>query len=150
MSLWFVLSFYFVLELRKIAYARDRLDDTLLQANLAAALMDLYEYGSSGDLRFQDVFESHDLFLEILNSLEIVSYELYFYEEKEDGFTQYLFRDGQWIHNIDLVGKEQFVGGHTRISNASIYAKASIEVFIFGETGILLERDHCVDVTSLE
>ena len=64
--LWSVVCWIVLWSVIKAGYTNRHLEDCLMQANLAALIVDPYHYGSTGELVFEDADEIKGIFEEAL------------------------------------------------------------------------------------
>ena len=163
--LWVVVCWGVLLEVMRAGYASRYLEDSLLQANLAALLIDPYHYGSTGELVFQDASRTKQIFSDYLEDglgseevrqklgvngePEIIDFRIY--EVTSMGTTEFDYDENN--HYVQrLFGKEAMVTAPdgTIIQNSSIYAKVAVPMtFLFG-IEINAIKEHCVDIVSEE
>ena len=65
--LWGVVCWGVLWSVMKAGYTNRYLEDCLMQANLAALIVDPYHYGSTGEMIFEDADKIKDIFEEALN-----------------------------------------------------------------------------------
>ena len=61
---WLVCGFGILMTLAKAGYVSRYIEDCLMQANLAAILIDPYHYGATAELVFENVEETKTVFFE--------------------------------------------------------------------------------------
>ena len=161
--IWIVLVWCVLLNLMKADYAGRYIKDCLTQANLAALVVDPYQYGALGELVFADVRETKVLFEEVLsNSLgdeenleklgitgPAVLQEFRVYEVTESGISEFIF-DSQGAMQMCRYEADDTVKApdDTTITESGLYARIEVPV-AFG-FGIELKavKEHCVDIKS--
>lgn len=165
MLTWVVICWGVLLQVLKAGYVNQYLEDSLMQANLAAILVDPYHYGSTGELVFEDIDKTVELFFSTLNkslgdganrerlgiSGDVRIMDFRVYEVTADGVMEFLHHTNHAYERVEHEsGTEVFAPDGTEIQSSSIYAKIAVPVrFLFGiEVNVI--KEHCVDVVSEE
>ena len=159
--IWISMCLSVVFIVIKAGYVDQYLEDSLMQANLAAILVDPYQYGRTGELIFDDVNQIKTIFEESINaSLENVQklgieeaakvLDFRLYEVREDGVLEMIcMADIPEVSFYDVGTLVEAPDG-TRIVSSTIYAKISVPIrFGFG-IQIISTKEHCVDVMVSE
>lgn len=163
--LWITVCLSVLMQVMKAGYVDWYLQDVLMQANLAALLIDPYHYGTTGELVFEDVRKTKEIFEQVLRqgigdetdreglgiTQEAELMELRVYEVLKDRTTERIYHaSGGWTQKGYESGALVTAPDGTVIENTSIYAKIAVPVrFIFG-VEVTAVKEHCVDVVSEE
>lgn len=163
--LWAVFGWGVLLEVMRAGYVSQYLEDSLTQANLAAILIDPYHYGSTGELIFENVEATRELFLDTLHKglgeedvrqklglmedVRLVDFRVY--EVTSLGIAEFMYDEyGQGRQTLFESGAAVEAPDGTNIQNSSIYAKIAVPVeFLFG-VEVTAIKEHCVDIVSEE
>lgn len=162
--MWGVLACFALSGVVRAGYIRSYLEDSLLQANLAAILIDPYHYGKTGELVFQDVEETKAVFTDFLEMrltqrereklgitqpAEILDFRVY--EVTAERTTEFIFA-GDLPCEQKQFSKEHVVTAPdgTLIENSAVYAKIAISVECMPGIEITAIKEHCVDMVSEE
>jgi len=160
---WLVMVWCVLLNLKKADYAARYIEDCLTQANLAALVVDPYQYGSSGELVFSDVRETKALFENILkNSMDdeetlkklgitgpAALQEFRVYEVTGTGTAEFIF-DSLGFMRTCKYGLTETVTApdETVIEESALYARIEVPVaFLFG-IELKAIKEHCVDIKN--
>ena len=161
---WVVVCWGVLLQIIKAGYVNRYLEDCLTQANLAALLVEPYVYGSTGELVFEDLEKTRELFWETLNKslgeqktrnqlgisdVEVLDFRVY--EVTREGSTEYVFGNGNSYIKTNFLPEVLLKAPDgTEIQSSSIYAKIAVSThFIFG-IEVTAMKEHCVDIVSEE
>ncbi len=160
---WLVLGWCVLLTLMKAGYVGQYIEDSLMQANLAAIVTDPYHYGSTGELVFQNMEMTADMFEEVLmDSLgdaetrerlgigeEVLIQELRAYEVTAAGITEFIYDSQGYISSKQYEnGASVKAPDGTVIEESSLYARVEVPVvFMFG-IRLKAVKEHCVDRKS--
>lgn len=159
--MWISICFGVIFTITKAGYVDQYLEDSLMQANLAAILVDPYQYGCTGNLVFGDVNEIKKIFEEsiqtsltsiqelgIEEAVKVMDFRLY--EVTENGVLEmvctkdvpesYFYGAGSLVEAPD----------GTPIVSSAIYAKILVPVTVGFGIRITSIKEHCVDVMVSE
>ena len=162
--LWSVVCWIVLWSVIKAGYTNRHLEDCLMQANLAALIVDPYHYGSTGELVFEDADEIKGIFEEALKeglgseetkksvgikSVDLIEFRIY--EVVSDEMREIVF---DRYDNCSIVRHEKGVEleapDGTSIENSALYARIAVSTeFLFG-VEITAIKEHCVDIVSEE
>lgn len=162
--MWVVICWSILWTVMKAGYANRFLDDCLMQANLAALVVDPYYYGATGELIFENsddikhIFES--TFQESLGSedlrkslgikdIEIAEFRIYEVTNLETREIIYDYNGGRSIMRHDN-GKKIKAPDGTDIENSAIYAKIEVYTEFWHGINVRGIKEHCVDMMSKE
>ncbi len=160
---WLVWGFGILMTLAKAGYVNRYIEDCLMQANLAAILIDPYHYGSTGELVFENAQDVREFFQEVLfESLgsdetraklgigtEIRIQKLCIYEVTKAGTTEFIFDSWgllQTKHYDSAVVIKAPDG--TVIQNSSLYARIEVPIEFMLGIEVKAIKEHCVDIKS--
>ena len=159
--IWIVILFGVLFQVAKAGLLNRHLEDSLMQANLSAILIDPYQYGATKELVFANIDEVKERFeenlwegmgsYETMRKLGIVErakvQELRLYERKEKGICETVFRDGDPSIKLQHSWRDMVVAPDgTFIETASIYAKIAVPVRLGFGMELTVVKEHCVDV----
>ena len=160
---WISLFWSVLLQLVRAEYTGHFIEDCLMQANLAAMVVDPYHYGREGELVFQDAGETKLLFEGILKESfgaeenlkklgitePIVLQEFRVYEVTGNGTTESVFDSQGVLHTCWYdTGTVVKAPDGTVISESALYARIEVPVdFMFG-IRVNAVKEHCVDIKS--
>lgn len=163
--LWAVVCWGVLLSVMRAGYTNRYLEDCLVQANLAAILVDPYHYGSTGELVFENVDEVKALFEATLNQglgssetrqklgisgdVELIDFRIY--EVTTQGTSEFVYdRDGNRGMVRYAAGVTVEAPDGTYIQNSALYARIAVPTeFLFG-VEVTAIKEHCVDIVSEE
>ncbi|MBQ8816126.1 MAG: hypothetical protein IJZ84_02460 [Lachnospiraceae bacterium] len=160
---WLVWGFCILMTLMKAGYVNRYIEDCLMQANLAAILIDPYHYGSTGELVFENTQTVRNIFNEVLSESlgdaqnreklgigeEILVSEFRIYEVTTAGTTEFIY-DSQGIlqtKRYDSVTVLEAPDG-TVIQNSSLYARIEVPIKFMLGIEVRAIKEHCVDIKS--
>ncbi len=160
--LWGVVCGGVLWSIIKTGYTNRHLEDCLMQANLAALVVDPYHYGSTGELVFADADEIKGIFEDALNeglgsaetkkSLGIKGVDLIefrIYEVTSDEIREIIFDrydNCSMVRHVKDVQVEAPDG--TSIENSAVYACIAVPTeFLFG-VEVTAIKEHCVDIVG--
>ena len=163
--IWVVICWGILIEIMRAGYVSRYLEDSMTQANLAAMLIEPYDYGFAGVLVFHDLDNVKSNFAEVLEKafggdeerkalgitgdVEIVDFRVY---EVTPSMKAEFYYDNDMVTGYKWYDETAVVlaPDGTIIQNSSIYAKIAVPVkFLFG-IEITVMKEHCVDVVSEE
>ncbi|MFI3238104.1 MAG: hypothetical protein R3Y47_08790 [Lachnospiraceae bacterium] len=158
LMLFIILCYVLLLEMRKVSFFKSQLEDALVQANLAAAIVDVYEYGTSEEIVFlspQDSFLLIEEFLEVdlqstnlsVEEVEIVLLDCRFYEVEETQVVEYVFdeegvlslRQHSSIENMNTPNESV-------IETSTIYSKIGVWFEVLKLLPVYIEMEQSVDI----
>ena len=163
--MWTVILLGVILTVAKIGLVDQHLEDSLMQANLSATLIDPYQYGASNELVFADAMLGKATFerclvenlgskellqrLGVLEDVKVLEFRLY--ELREDGILERAYTDGETciLHRYDP-GAYVTAPDGTQILSSSIYTKISVPVKTVLGIEVTAIKEHCVDVVEGE
>ena len=145
--LWGVVCGGVLWSIIKTGYTNRHLEDCLMQANLAALVVDPYHYGSTGELVFADADEIKGIFEDALNeglgsaetkkSLGIKGVDLIEFR---------IYDNCSMVRHVKDVQVEAPDG--TSIENSAVYACIAVPTeFLFG-VEVTAIKEHCVDIVG--
>lgn len=162
--LWGVVCWSVLWSVMKAEYTNRHLEDCLMQANLAALIVDPYHYGSTGELVFKNADEVKRIFEKVLNEglgstekrerlgikkVELIDFRVY--EVTENEIKEVIF---DRYNNCGVLryakGAKVTAPDGTSIESSAIYARIAVPTeFLFG-VEVTAIKEHCVDIVSEE
>ncbi len=162
---WMTICIGVFLSVIKAGYVNQYLEDCLMQANLAAMLIDPYRYGTTGELVFADTEKTKTAFEETLKESfgmqenlqkigikeEITLLELRLYEVSKTGITEIVYTKAETARNFHYEkDMTVFAPDGTEIISSAIYAKICVPVTVGFGIQVPSVKEHCVDVIVSE
>lgn len=165
MLLWMGIGVGVLLSITKAGYVNQYLEDCLMQANLAAILIDPYHYGVTEELVFADTGQIKEVFEKSLETSlgndetlqklgiqkPITILEFRVYEVTKEGILEvvYIKDEDASTYHYPIDTPVDAPDG-TRIVSSAIYAKISVPVKAGFGIQITSIKEHCVDVIVSE
>ena len=162
--LWGVVCWGVLWSVIKAGYTNRHLEDCLMQANLAALIVDPYHYGSTGELIFENADEVKSIFEEVLKEglgstetkkslgiKDVVLLDFRIYEVTSQEIKEIIFDRYDNCSVVRYVKEAEVAAPDgTSIENSAIYARIAVPTeFLFG-VEVTAIKEHCVDIVSEE
>lgn len=146
---WMVVLVGVAFTLVKVGLIDQHLEDSLMQANLSALLIDPYQYGETGELVFANVWDVKASFEKCLPEGEVLDFRLY--EMRSEGILEMICEGtesgtSRWYD----VGAFVVAPDGTEIVSSSIYSKIAVPVKVGFGIEVTAVKEHCVDVIVSE
>lgn len=162
---WMVVLVGVAFTLAKAAFVDQHIEDSLMQANLSALLIDPYQYDETGELVFANALEVEKIFEEslnvslggdetlqkfgILDAAKLLDFRLY--EVRTEGILETVCEGtkagtSRWYE----LGAYVLAPDGTQIVSSSIYAKIAVPVKVGFGIEVTAVKEHCVDIIVSE
>lgn len=163
-----ILVFSYQIYLSEIIQAGRNVEDALAASELAAAVIDIKEFGRTGNVMFSEKEAVYASFLyHLRNNLQmdgegrsklsvlaagpITVEDFRIYEVKGDVITEYQFdQSGRLIQKRDWTNEKVSTPNGTEIINTSLYGRCRFFVKGMNDTVIMGEKEKTVDIKMEE